>query len=946
MTVSSSTLTIHPQTRLEVRSASAGTGKTTSLVLEYLRALQFIPARRISAVTFTRVGAIDLRERLRAGLRQVVLEGQYLDFKPDHLEPYRRALREIGSATITTIHGFYRELLRLNAPALGLDPEFGNLDEGEALETFRDAASSALAEVALRDAPGGAILAAWGWERTLRALETMHQRRVYAPFTPGEHPTELELALLELYAVAARGYTKRLAGRSLGPTDVELETLRLLEIPSALERIRSRHRVLLVDEFQDVNPLQAKIFSSLLLERVLLVGDAKQSIYAFRDADVNAFLDVYAKANRLEPLMTSYRHGPELCALYSSVAEKLFPEFLEAGLPPGVNSGRKESGDRSELGEPHAELHVFEALSLEIARRSEARFLAERLVEIHRAGTPWSEMAVLVRSRTALPPLEAALAMAGVPVLTVAGQRYYDRREIRDAATLLRLRVTPDSSPALVAAAVLPGIGISPALLEEMLTDARGLPTAIRASQDAAVKRLRDLLELAREADDAVSLLAEAWVFLGPSAFTRDRQATANLDGLLFQLAARGLRDPRSALQFLERARFAEAEGDEPLEAGEAVRLLTVHASKGLEFGVTALFDIARGERNGSDDLTVHPDGELALKPERQAKLASTLNSTRFAEINAHWAARRDGEANRLLYVAMTRAKDRLIISGSKTNKPRAWLETLLTTLKLETGEHGIPGIRVETHKVSEQTNLEPIQPPAPAPRFRTDEKLARARFGKPAPRVRAPTRSPEAQSKEDDTLELPDELTDEIQSGLPSGDPLAIPDSERVVGTLTHYAIAENLSPENSTHKRVLEAQYLLHPYPPSERTQLLERAWALVALYEKLYADRTDRLEDHAEIPFAFRRKGVTWQGIIDRLYLEKDGTWVLEDYKTDDLPPESLSQRERAYHRQLALYREAVRLARPEISRLEVRLTFLRFGLVMRLEDADLDAALERA
>ena len=246
------------QSTLQVRSASAGTGKTTSLVLEYLRALQFVPARRISAVTFTRVGAIDLRERLRAGLRQVVLEGQYLDFKPDQLEPYRRALREIGSATITTIHGFYRELLRLNAPALGLDPEFGNLDEGEALETFRDAASSALAEVALRDAPGGAILAAWGWERTLKALETMHQRRVYAPFTPGEHASELELALLELYTVSARGYVNRLAGRSLGPTDVELETLRLLEIPSALERIRSRHRVLLVDEFQDVNPLQAK----------------------------------------------------------------------------------------------------------------------------------------------------------------------------------------------------------------------------------------------------------------------------------------------------------------------------------------------------------------------------------------------------------------------------------------------------------------------------------------------------------------------------------------------------------------------------------------------------------------------------------------------------------------------------------------------------------------
>ena len=67
--------TAPPAPRLEVRSASAGTGKTTSLVLEYLRALETTPARRIAAVTFTRVGAIDLRERLRAGLREVVETG-------------------------------------------------------------------------------------------------------------------------------------------------------------------------------------------------------------------------------------------------------------------------------------------------------------------------------------------------------------------------------------------------------------------------------------------------------------------------------------------------------------------------------------------------------------------------------------------------------------------------------------------------------------------------------------------------------------------------------------------------------------------------------------------------------------------------------------------------------------------------------------------------------
>ena len=230
---------------LEVRSASAGTGKTTSLVLEYLMALRFTPARRIAAVTFTRVGAIDLRERLRAGLREVVLHGSYLNFKPANLELYRVALRELGSASITTIHGFFRELLRLNAPALNLDPEFTNLDESESLETFRDAASSVLAQAALHDAPGGEVLATLGWERTLQALEALHNKRVYAPFRSGnlEDSIEADALTVSLLAAFERSlglYQARLASRALAPTDVELKTLELLNDPALLERVRSR----------------------------------------------------------------------------------------------------------------------------------------------------------------------------------------------------------------------------------------------------------------------------------------------------------------------------------------------------------------------------------------------------------------------------------------------------------------------------------------------------------------------------------------------------------------------------------------------------------------------------------------------------------------------------------------------------------------------------------
>jgi ATP-dependent exoDNAse (exonuclease V) beta subunit len=914
--------------KLEVRAASAGTGKTTSLVLEYLRALRHVPARRIAAVTFTRVGAIDLRDRLRAGLREVVTHGAFLDFKPPSLEPYRTALREIGGATITTIHGFYRELLRLNAPALGLDPEFSYLDESQAREVFRDAASHALAVAALEDGPGGAILAVLGWEKLMDVLERLFTRRVYAPFRAAGfdegQPDPLTTSLLELYEVAARGYAARLASRSLGPTDVELETMRLLGLPGTLERVRSRYRVLLVDEFQDVNPLQARVFSSLGVERTLLVGDAKQSIYAFRDADVNAFLDVYGRAKRLEPLQITYRHGPELSALYSAVAARLFPEFSELGLPAEVRPGRESS---TPSGTMPAELHVFTGPSLEIARRVEARFLADRLLELHESGTPWSEMAVLVRSRTALPPLEAAMQALGIPAMAVSGQRYYDRREIRDAATLLRARLTPDAPHVLAALARLPGIDLPTDALEKMLEDTEGFTVALERSRAAPARRLRELLERVRRAGDAIDLLSDAWSFLGPASFTRDRQAVANLDGLLYQLAARGLRDPRTALTFLERARLSEAEGDEPLEAGDSVRLLTVHASKGLEFGVVAVFDLSRGERNQTDEVSVHPDGMVALKGSGHAQA-----------ITAHWNARRDGEANRLLYVALTRAKDRLILTGSMTKTPRGWLEILLGPLRLGQEDHGIPGIRVTAHAATDDVLPALLEPPAPEPRFTVDATLARARFARPRRRVRAPTRSQET-ADADGELE-PDEVLD----GLPDlGEALALPQAERVIGTLTHYAISESLEFSNPAHRDVLSAQYVLHPFPDIERKAMLERAWALKAVHDRLYPDLGVRLEDHPELPFAFSQDGVTWQGVIDRLYREPSGTWVLEDYKTDDVPLDAVPERAAAYHKQLALYREAIKLARPELEP-EIRLTFLRHGLVKKLEAQELDVAMQ--
>jgi ATP-dependent exoDNAse (exonuclease V) beta subunit len=877
------------ETKLEIRAASAGTGKTTSLVRMYLEALKHTPARRIAAVTFTRASARDLRERLRAGLLELLETGQYLDVTLHSRIPFERALQELDSSIISTIHGFFRVLLRLNAPSLSIDPEFSNLDETQAVDIYRAASSSILAKAALFGETGANLLAEQGWEEALNALETLFEKRVYAPF----HSTDQ--SLLETYHNAIQQYQNRLGGSSLSATDIELKTLELLENPDCLKRIQSRYHLLLVDEFQDVNPLQAKVFTRLALKHIIFVGDAKQSIYAFRDADVTAFIEMYQKATPLAPLVTSYRHGKALAELYSSLAENLFSEFSEQGLPASVSSGRKPNAPSN------AEIHLIEASSLENGRTTEARIIAKRLWEKHQQGYAWRDMAILLRTRTSLAHLEPSLKNAQIPFLVGSGQRYYDRREIRDAMQLLRAKLHPFAPETLAALARLPSINLPLETIEKLFTNPKA------ALQHEEFATLTELLEVIHASNDALGLLEAAWMHLGTN-LTKEAQSYANLDGLLYQLAARGARDPRAALAFLERAQLGEAEGDEPLEGQDAVRILTIHASKGLEFPISVVYDLSRSERNNTDLLAIHPNGEIAWR-----------GTDRYHSIQRHWNARRDGEANRLLYVAMTRAKDHLILTGSSTGTARGWLATLE-----KIGLHNLPNLEIYTHPEDQNVPLETKTDPESFVTLIPNPQLANVTFKRHNPKVRAPTRSPQAGELETNP--------DELQLDLLHGEANTIPEAERVIGTLAHYAIAENFSSSNHSQRQILSAQYVLHPYTPDERETMIQNAWWYLEQYEKLYPNRSTRLADYAELPFAYQQGETTWQGIIDRLYQEETGTWILEDFKTDSVPLQELPQRARAYERQLGIYQKAVQQARNIEP--EVRLTFLHHGITYKI------------
>ena len=440
---------------MRVRIASAGTGKTTSLVLRYLELIDSgVPLGRVAGVTFTRAAAGELRQRVADGIAEVLARGDYLGgaFVPSAGEraPYERARferarDELGGAVLSTIHGFMIAALRLNAPALGLDPGFTLLGEWEAAAIFEEEVKGLLLLAAAPDHPLRAASARLG-ESAAPRLAALFAARSLAPRLTFGATTE-EAALRALYRAALAAYDRRLGGASLAPGEVERRAFRMLGSARARERLAKRFPRVLVDEYQDVNPLQGAFFEQLAAAGVALelVGDPKQSIYGFRNADVTVFrraLDGAALSGELQPPLTeSRRHARALVGFLNRLTGRLAEKglgFVVDEAPPVTAAGAQAAVAGS------VELVVVEGREpLDALRGREAEVLAERLQAHHDLGVPWDDMAVLARSHAALTRVLGALQVKGVPAFVVQARGYYERSEIRDVKHALAVGVDP-----------------------------------------------------------------------------------------------------------------------------------------------------------------------------------------------------------------------------------------------------------------------------------------------------------------------------------------------------------------------------------------------------------------------------------------------------------------------------------------------------------------------
>jgi ATP-dependent exoDNAse (exonuclease V) beta subunit len=611
--------------------------------------------------------------------------------------------------------GVYETLRSAGRPLVLDVGEPADLDER--LAALREAARCLLADPGATESQVAAAQAALdlpSLPETLIDLAALRARGVRAA-TFEEARKAVEHGALELSATRDRALLQELldlfaaeyAAAKERESALDFEDLQLLarDLLASDERVREaeqlRFRAMMVDEFQDTNALQCDLIDLLAGgpgKEVFYVGDEFQSIYAFRHADVGVFRGRRERAAQRLTLTENYRSRPEVLAAVNHV----FGEEFGDGYQPLAASG--EFPDPV-FGHP-VELLVTDKESYrdsgEHWRRAEARGVARRVRELVDAGaaTP-GEIVMLFAAGTDAEWYEEELRALGLPTYRATGRRYFGQQQVVDLLMYLRLLRNRYDDEALAAVLASPMVGVSNDALVLIRRHAgrrplftgieRSLPEAFAAEDERLVRAFKQRYERLVVASARVSLerLAELVV----SGHDYDLAVLARWDGArryanlrkLMRLArtyeeVRG-RDLEGFLGFIrdqEALGAAQLEAVSEEEGGDAVRLLTIHAAKGLEFKVVVVADAGRdlGGPAASDEIVALADGRLGFKA---VNPVSGERTAVFGYDEVAGAGREAARAERLrlYYVAMTRAIDRLVVSGAvgeSRDTPIGWV--------------------------------------------------------------------------------------------------------------------------------------------------------------------------------------------------------------------------------------------------------------------------------
>jgi DNA helicase-2/ATP-dependent DNA helicase PcrA len=584
--------------------AGAGSGKTRTLVYRVSRLVEDgIEPQRLCLLTFTNRAAREMTRRVEA------LIGA-----------------DVSGALAGTFHSVAARILRPNAELIGYRPNFSILDSEDAKDLLESATSDLNVPVADRRFPKGDLL------RELHSL-AVNRGRTLAEAVAAEAPHFLaQLPAIE--GVVKRYRERKVQANAMDYDDLLSNLKRLLEEQPEVRKALSRRLAhVLVDEYQDVNHLQAELVDLLVrdsaVRNVMVVGDDAQSIYSFRGADFEALLgfpDRYPGV-RLYRLETNYRSTPEILRLAdSSIAfnsrrfEKTLRPTRSAGVPVAV------------VGTADVP--------------QQAQFVAQRILELRDEGVALTEIAVLYRAHYQSLELQMELTRRGIPFEIRSGLRFFEQQHVKDVLAFLKLAANPkDETSFKRAIKLLPKVGERIAATFWLAVSDAPDPVAAFLALDlarapsgarAGLKVFRETLAALRKASYASSP-AEAIRFVLE-------------DGGYSEVAKTKFPNSSARLDDLEAlAQFALPYDD----VGKFLQEVTL-------FGDPAGEDTVAGEKD--DERVVLSSVHQAKGLEWRAVFLVGLSEDRFPNARACRTPEGLEEERRLFHVAVTRAKDELTL--------------------------------------------------------------------------------------------------------------------------------------------------------------------------------------------------------------------------------------------------------------------------------------------
>lgn len=770
--------------------------------------------------------------------------------------------------------------------------------------------------------------------------------------------------------------------------DLENYTVELLRSRAEVRRkYQERYHYIMVDEFQDTNDRQRQLIyllcgddaEKLEGQKLFVVGDPKQSIYRFRGADVSVFArvrrEIEASGGKNLLLNTNYRTVDKILLAVNSAFRLLmgvdkdkdvYYEKL-ANYKTGVEVPQMLLVEYDkECGKSKFQVEA-EAVAMAIEAYHEGRDYEGK--QLLAPKVPYGKMAILLRAMTHSEDLAVALQARGIPYEIVDGKGFYECQEVLDMLNLLTALANRFNSLELAGVLRSPYFGLNDETLTKLfLQKAACLWDALQganaddfsAEQWVLVTRAAKILHALREQASLFAmpeLWQGVWEQLAVDAVLSLQEHGANklanvkkLRQLALEYSLQRNATLADWLDYVKRLRAAEArETTANLDAADAVQIMTIHKSKGLEFGTVFLPYLNSNTQADTSEIKYLSCVGLGIKaPNPEGILQDTNILQKVKEEDKKLDLE---ERKRQLYVAMTRAEDRLIMTGiaegkrEKTLDELSWLKQLLQIYENDSV------VEIKTIAVKEKTGSELEQ--------LSIQELDNKQLAFISPLSSYEANSPRSFSPSSlqTYLHCPRQYFYQYVMGLPSVDGESDVDASAekpVISSMT----ASSISNAQATLISSLSAKDLgsvihraLELYKGDLETALAQAIKENAPLYEGdevrkmlegyLASDLFKRIPKKQLREQAFTlyaENGIVLSGIIDCLAFNTDGSLLIVDYKTGRPPIDG--EPDVGYAYQLAIYEKVVRerWARGQQPKLAAELHFLRNNTSWSLQEGN--------